>query len=141
MTTSDPAVFALGECAEHRGLVYGLVEPAYEQAEVLARHLVGEQATYPGTSLATSLKVSGLPVFSAGVVDTPEGAEAVVMHDASAGLYRKLIIADGCLLGAVFVGDISEQARCKALIRDRTPLDPNDRDDLMFGPAPTSLAA
>ena len=57
MTTSDPAIHALGECAEHRGVVYGLVEPAYEQAEVLARHLVGEAASYPGTSLATSLKV------------------------------------------------------------------------------------
>lgn len=141
MTTSDPAIHALGECAEHRGVVYGLVEPAYEQAEVLARHLVGEAAAYPGTSLATSLKVSGLPVFSAGVVDTPDGAEAVVMHDAAAGLYRKLIIADGRLAGAIFVGDISEQARCKELIRSGAPLSPDDRDDLMFGPAPKTLAA
>ncbi|WP_232629847.1 NAD(P)/FAD-dependent oxidoreductase [Methylobacterium sp. Leaf118] len=141
MTTSDPSIFALGECAEHRGLVYGLVEPAYEQAEVLARHLTGEAAAYPGTALATSLKVSGLPVFSAGVVDTPEGAEAVVMHDAAAGLYRKLIIADGRLAGAVFVGDIAEQARCKELIRSGAPLSPDDRDDLMFGPAPKTLAA
>lgn len=141
MTTSDPAIHALGECAEHRGVVYGLVEPAYEQAEVLSRHLVGETASYPGTSLATSLKVSGLPVFSAGVVDTPDGAEAVVMHDAAAGLYRKLIIADGRLLGAVFVGDIAEQARCKELIRSGAPLSPDDRDDLMFGPAPKTLAA
>ena len=141
MTTSDPAIHALGECAEHRGVVYGLVEPAYEQAEVLSRHLVGETASYPGTSVATSLKVSGLPVFSAGVVDTPDGAEAVVMHDAAAGLYRKLIIADGRLAGAVFVGDISEQARCKELIRSGAPLSPDDRDDLMFGPAPKTLAA
>ncbi|MEE7457696.1 assimilatory nitrite reductase large subunit [Methylorubrum populi] len=141
MTTSDPAIFALGECAEHRGLTYGLVEPAYEQAEVLARHLLGEAAAYPGTSLATSLKVSGLPVFSAGWVDTPEGAEAVVMHDAAAGLYRKLIIADNRLAGAVFVGDIAEQARCKELIRSGAPLSPDDRDDLMFGPAPKTLAA
>ena len=141
MATSDPDVFALGECAEHRGLVYGLVEPAYEQAEVLSRVLLGEAAAYPGTSLATSLKVSGLPVFSAGVVDTPEGAETVVMHDAAAGLYRKLIIAENRLLGAVFVGDIAEQARCKELIRSGAPLSPDDRDDLMFGPAPKTLAA
>ncbi|APX84952.1 assimilatory nitrite reductase large subunit [Methylorubrum extorquens] len=141
MTTSDPAIHALGECAEHRGVVYGLVEPAYEQAEVLSRALLGEAAAYPGTSLATSLKVSGLPVFSAGLVDTPEGAEAVVMHDAAAGLYRKLIIADGRLAGAVFVGDIAEQARCKELIRSGAPLSPDDRDDLMFGPAPKTLAA
>ena len=141
MATSDPRIFALGECAEHRGIAYGLVEPAYEQAEVLARHLVGEEAAYTGTSLATSLKVSGLPVFSAGVVDTPEGADAVVMHDAGLGLYRKLTIQDGRLTGAVFVGDIAEQARCKDLIRTGAPLQPGDRDDLMFGPPAQSLAA
>ncbi|GJE55458.1 NAD(P)/FAD-dependent oxidoreductase [Methylobacterium thuringiense] len=146
MATSDPRVFALGECAEHRGVSYGLVEPAYEQAEVLSRCLLGEDAAYTGTSLATSLKVSGLPVFSAGVVDTPDGAEAIVLHDATAGLYRKLTIQDGRLAGAVFVGDISEQARCKDLIRTGAPLAPHDRDDLMFGtpapsPAKTSLAA
>ncbi|GLS46717.1 NAD(P)/FAD-dependent oxidoreductase [Methylobacterium brachythecii] len=146
MTTSDPNIFALGECAEHRGIAYGLVEPAYEQADVLSRHLIGEEAAYCGTSLATSLKVSGLPVFSAGVVDTPDGAEAVVLHDAAAGLYRKLTIEDGRLTGALFVGDISEQARCKELIRTGVALAAEDRDDLMFGtpaatPTKTSLAA
>ena len=138
MTTSDPRIFALGECAEHRGIAYGLVEPAYEQAEVLARLFIGEDAAYLGTSLATSLKVSGLPVFSAGVVDTPEGAETVVVHDPSIGLYRKLTIQDGRLTGAVFVGDIAEQARCKELIRTGAPLQAHDRDDLMFG-APADI--
>ncbi|MCE4224696.1 NAD(P)/FAD-dependent oxidoreductase [Methylobacterium sp. C25] len=142
MTTSDPRIFALGECAEHRGIAYGLVEPAYEQAEVLSRHLVGEEAAYLGTSLATSLKVSGLPVFSAGVVDTPDGADAITVHDAAAGLYRKLTIIDGRLAGAVFVGDISEQARCKEMIRSGAPLTLDDRDDLMFGRRqPQALAA
>ncbi|MGY2047542.1 NAD(P)/FAD-dependent oxidoreductase [Methylobacterium sp. JK268] len=142
MTTSDPAVFALGECAEHRGVTYGLVEPAYEQAEVLARHLAGEAAAYAGTSLATSLKVSGLPVFSAGLVDVPAGAEAVTWSDPAAGLYRKLVIADNRLVGAVFVGDVAEQAWCKALIRSGDPLGRADRDDLMFGrPVPQPLAA
>jgi len=132
MATSDPRIFALGECAEHRGMVYGLVEPAYEQAEVLAKHLAGHEARYAGTALSTSLKVSGLPVFSAGAVDTPESAEAVVMSDAGAGLYRKLLIEDGRLIGAVFVGDIAEQALCKALIRSGEPV-AEMRDDLMFG--------
>ena len=63
------------------------------------------------------------------------------MHDAAAGLYRKLIIVDDRLAGAVFVGDIAEQARCKELIRSGVPLSPDDRDDLMFGPAPKTLAA
>lgn len=141
MTTSDPRVFALGECAEHRGQIYGLVEPAYEQADMLARHLAGETAAYAGTALSTSLKVSGLPVFSAGVVDTPEGAEAVVLSDPGAGLYRKLLVADGRLIGAVFVGDVGEQAVCKRLIRTGEPVG-DDLDDIMFGrPAPQALAA
>ncbi|GJE42909.1 Nitrite reductase [NAD(P)H] [Methylobacterium soli] len=146
MATSDPRIFALGECAEHRGMTYGLVEPAYEQAEVLSRHLAGEAGAYQGTALATSLKVSGLPVFSAGVVDTPESAEAIVLSDPGAGLYRKLLVEDERLIGAVFVGDIGEQGWCKALIRSGEPVT-GHLDDLMFGrPAaapstPQTLAA
>jgi len=146
MQTSDTRIYALGECAEHRGVVYGLVEPAYEQAETLSRHLVGEAAAYPGTSLATSLKVSGLPVFSAGAIEAPEGAETIVLSDPGLGLYRKLIIADDRLIGAVFVGDIAEQGWCKELICGGAPIAAH-RDDLMFGrqtpspPAPQPLAA
>jgi nitrite reductase (NADH) large subunit len=140
MTTSDARIFALGECAEHRGQIYGLVEPAYEQAETLARHLAGHPAEYRGTALSTSLKVSGLPVFSAGIVDTPDDAEAIVLSDPGAGLYRKLLVRDGQLIGAVFVGDIAEQGACKGLIRSGDPI--GNVDDLMFGrPAPEPLAA
>ena len=111
---------------------------------MLSRHLVGEEAAYLGTSLATSLKVSGLPVFSAGEIEAPEHAETVVMSDPGLGLYRKLIIGDGKLLGAVFVGDIAEQGWCKTLIRTGEPI-ADHRDDLMFGrvhaPDSQSLAA
>ncbi len=142
MATSVPGIYALGECAEHRGQTYGLVEPAYEQAEVLARHLCGIEATYAGTSLATSLKVSGLPVFSAGAVDVPDGAEAVTWSDPTAGLYRKLVIDGDRLIGAVFVGDVAEQGWCKALIRTGDTITSDDRDDLMFGrPVSHPLAA
>jgi nitrite reductase (NADH) large subunit len=140
MQSSDTRIFALGECAEHRGVVYGLVEPAYEQAEALSRHLMGEDAAYPGTSLATSLKVSGLPVFSAGAIEAPEGSETILMSDPGLGLYRKLIVADDRLVGAVFVGDIAEQAWCKELIRTGAAI-AGHRDDLMFGrQAPSPLA-
>ena len=140
MTTSDPRIFALGECAEHRGVIYGLVEPAYEHADTLARHLSGEPAEYRGTALSTSLKVSGLPVFSAGIVDTPDDAEAIVLSDPGAGLYRKLLVREGRLIGAVFVGDIAEQGACKSLIRSGGLID--NVDDLMFGrSAPEPLAA
>ncbi|MGH1589439.1 NAD(P)/FAD-dependent oxidoreductase [Methylobacterium phyllosphaerae] len=140
LTTSDPRIFALGECAEHRGQIYGLVEPAYEHADTLARHLAGEPAEYRGTALSTSLKVSGLPVFSAGIVDTPDDAEAIVLSDPGAGLYRKLLVREGRLIGAVFVGDIAEQGACKGLIRSGAPIE--NVDDLMFGrSAPEPLAA
>ena len=140
MTTSDPGIFALGECAEHRGMIYGLVEPAYEHADTLARHLAGQPAEYRGTALSTSLKVSGLPVFSAGIVDTPDDAEAIVLSDPGAGLYRKLLVREDRLIGAVFVGDIAEQGACKGLIRSGDPIE--NVDDLMFGrTAPQPLAA
>ncbi|KQO70719.1 hypothetical protein ASG51_10220 [Methylobacterium sp. Leaf465] len=138
MQSSDARISALGECAEHRGQVYGLVEPAYEQAEALSRHLMGEDAAYLGTALSTSLKVSGLPVFSAGQIEAPEGAETVLMSDPGLGLYRKLVVAEDRLLGAVFVGDIAEQGWCKELIRTGASI-AEHRDDLLFGrPAPAS---
>ena len=138
LATSDPLIHALGECAEHRGQTYGLVEPAYEQADVLARRLAGgegnEEAAYAGTNLVTSLKVSELPVFSAGRILEEPGDEAIVWSDPGAGFYRKLIVAGGRLAGAVFVGDVAEGPRVKALVRTGAPLGPSDRDDLMFGP-------
>jgi nitrite reductase (NADH) large subunit len=143
MQSSDARISALGECAEHRGQVYGLVEPAYEQAEALSRHLMGEDAAYLGTALSTSLKVSGLPVFSAGQIEAPEGAETVLMSDPGLGLYRKLVVAEDRLLGAVFVGDIAEQGWCKELIRTGASI-AEHRDDLLFGrtaPASQPLAA
>lgn len=106
MATSDPAIFALGECAEHRGSVYGLVEPAYEQARVLASRLAGRPAAYQGSLLATNLKVSGVGVFSAGEFEAGEGAQyCAARSDRSAGIHRKFAPRDGRLLGCVLVGD------------------------------------
>ena len=96
--TSLPGVYAVGECAEHRGACCGLVEPAYEQAKVLARHLAGLPARYEGSLSAASLKVSGVPVFSMGDFEG-EGAEAILLEDQDAAAYRKLVIRDGRLAG------------------------------------------
>src|SRR5947207_315733 len=82
LQTGAPDIFALGECAEHRGICYGLVEPAYEQARVLARYLAGGAASYGGSVVATNLKVSGVSVFSAGDFMGGEGCEAIVLSDA-----------------------------------------------------------
>ncbi|HTS39123.1 MAG TPA: FAD-dependent oxidoreductase [Xanthobacteraceae bacterium] len=108
LQTSRPGIYAIGECAEHRGICYGLVEPAYEQARVLAAHLAGEGASYPGSVLATNLKVSGVNVFSAGDFLGRAGTEQIVLSDPGLGSYKKLLIADGRLAGAVLFGDTAD---------------------------------
>jgi nitrite reductase (NADH) large subunit len=119
MQTGAPDIFALGECAEHRGICYGLVEPAYEQAGVLARHLAGGSASYNGSVVATNLKVSGVSVFSAGDFMGADGSEAIVLNDIRHGTYKKLVISGGRLTGAVLVGDVADALWYLELIRDR----------------------
>jgi nitrite reductase (NADH) large subunit len=131
MQTSAESIFALGECAEHRGICYGLVEPAYEQARVLAQHLAGKVATYPGSVVATNLKVSGVSVFSAGDFTGADGSEAILLSDARRGTYKKLVIADGKLTGAVLIGDTGDALWYLDLIRTRKPV-ASIRADMMF---------
>ncbi len=132
MQTGAPDIFALGECAEHRGICYGLVEPAYEQARVLARHLAGRTAAYSGSVVATNLKVSGVSVFSAGDFMGADGSEAIVLNDVRHGTYKKLVISDGRLVGAVLVGDVGDALWYLELIRNREPI-AEIRNRMMFG--------
>jgi nitrite reductase (NADH) large subunit len=132
LQTGAADIFALGECAEHRGICYGLVEPAYEQARVLARHLAGGSAAYGGSVVATNLKVSGVAVFSAGDFIAAEGSETIVLNDARRGSYKKLAIANGTLAGAVLVGDTRDALWYLDLIRTREPI-AKIRGDMMFG--------
>ena len=134
LETSAPGIYAIGECAEHRGFCYGLVEPAYEQARVLADRLAGGNAVYAGSLLATNLKVSGIPVFSAGETECTEGAEAIVMRDPELGTYRKLIVKGGRLVGAILVGEADDALWYLDLIRSRTLLGQR-RASLIFGRA------
>jgi nitrite reductase (NADH) large subunit len=132
LQTAAPDVFAIGECAEHRGICYGLVEPAYEQARVLARHLAGEAASYTGSIVATNLKVSGVSVFSAGDFTGAEGSESIVLSDINHGTYKKLVIAEGRLTGAVLIGDVGDALWYLELIRSRKAVAPI-RADMIFG--------
>jgi nitrite reductase (NADH) large subunit len=132
LQTSVPGVFALGECAEHRGICYGLVEPAYEQAQVLSRHLAGRAAAYQGSVVATNLKVSGVSVFSAGDFIGADGTETIVLSDFRHGTYKKLVISDGRLSGAVLVGDTGDALWYLELIRGREPI-ARIRNRMMFG--------
>jgi nitrite reductase (NADH) large subunit len=134
LATGTPGIFALGECAEHRGVCYGLVEPAYEQARVLARHLAGGVAAYQGSVVATNLKVSGVSVFSAGDFLGDGGSEAIVLSDFKRGSYKKLVISDARLTGAVLIGDVGDALWYLELIRNREPI-AAIRTDMMFGRA------
>jgi nitrite reductase (NADH) large subunit len=133
MQTSATGIYAIGECAEHRGACYGLVEPCYEQARVAAAAVTGEPAHYPGSVLATNLKVSGVSVFSAGDFEGA-GAETIVVRDAGQRSYRKLVVRDGRLAGVVLVGDTSEALWYADLIRSAA-LVSAFREALAFGQA------
>ena len=90
METNVPGVYAVGECAEHRGIAYGLVAPLYEQGAVLAKHLAGvETSGYAGSVTSTKLKVSGVDVFSAGHFADPEGTRSMRYQDEVEGVYKK----------------------------------------------------
>jgi len=133
MTTSDPRIIALGECAEHRGATYGLVAPLWDQAAVAASVLAGDAASaYGGSLAATSLKVTGVELFSAGETEAKEGAEEIVYEDRTAGVYRKLVVKDGRLAGAVLLGDARDGNWYAELMRRAAPVGAM-RQDLVFG--------
>ena len=132
MRTGDPDVFAIGECAEHRGVAYGLVEPAYEHAKTVARTLAGEaDAAYAGSILATNLKVSGVSLFSAGDF-MGEGKEALVYEDEAQHIYKKIVIEDDKVAGAVLYGDTADGLWYLDLIKSGEMVGAM-RDDLIFG--------
>jgi nitrite reductase [NAD(P)H] large subunit len=132
LQTSASNIFALGECAEHRGICYGLVEPAYEQAKVLAGHLAAREANYQGSVVATNLKVSGVSVFSAGDFMGSDGSESILLSDRKRGTYKKLVIADGKLTGAVLIGETADALWYLDTIRNRKPV-AAIRKEMMFG--------
>jgi nitrite reductase (NADH) large subunit len=119
MRTSIPDVYAVGECVEHQGIAYGLVAPLYEQGAVLAKLLAGvETAGYAGSVTSTKLKVSGVDVFSAGQFREVPGTRALRIQDDLAGTYKKIVIQNGKLVGAVLFGDITDGAELFATIKN-----------------------
>jgi nitrite reductase (NADH) large subunit len=134
LMTSVPGIFAIGECAEHNGVCYGLVEPAYEQARVAGAHLAGEDARYGGSLLATNLKVSGLGVFSAGDFLGGPDTESIVLSDPTRGAYRKVVLREGRLAGAVLLGDTADALWYLDLLRSQVPI-AKLRSELVFGRA------
>lgn len=118
MQTEIPHIYAIGECAEHRGIAYGLVAPLYEQAKVLAKHICGiETKPYEGSVLSTQLKVSGVEVFSAGDFNESEEKKAIKVFDEQDGIYKKIVLRGNQIVGAVLFGDSSEGNRLFSMIQ------------------------
>ncbi|WP_075968110.1 nitrite reductase large subunit NirB [Immundisolibacter cernigliae] len=132
LATSDPHIDAVGECAEHRGISYGVVAPVHEQAAVWARRRAGDDsALYVGSVVSAQLKVSGIDVFSSGDFDAPD-ADDLVLRDPAAGVYRRLVLAGPRVVGAVLVGDVSDGPWFQQLIASRTDISAA-REVLLFG--------
>ncbi len=133
LQTYDPKIYAVGECAAHRGTAYGLVAPLFEQAKVCANHLaqfgIGR---YAGSVTSTKLKVTGIDVFSAGNFTGGENTEEIVLSDPAGGVYKKLVIQGDHLVGAVMYGDTADGAWYFQLLRDKQNI-AEIRDHLMFG--------
>ena len=133
METSDPDIFAVGECVEHRGICYGLVAPLLEQGKVLAATITGNKGPeYTGTLLATKLKIMGVDVFSAGDW-SEQHADPVRFEDRALGVYKKLTIRDNKLVGAILVGDTSDSHRYMDWLRSGVDLS-EKRSHLLFPP-------
>lgn len=133
-SVDDRDIYAVGECAQHRGRMYGLVAPLWEQAKVLADHITGRNpnAAYTGSKIATKLKVMGVEVASMGISEPQEPEDEVIQFsDAKRGSYKKLIIRDGRLVGGILLGDISKAAYLMQSFDRETPL-PEERLGLLF---------
>jgi nitrite reductase (NADH) large subunit len=134
MVTSDADIMAVGECVEHDGAIFGLVAPLYDQAVVAAKTLMGEVAQFVQKELSTKLKVTGCDLFSAGDFADGEGREDIVFRDPSRGVYRRLVLENNVIIGAVMYGDTADSNWFFGLIRDKTDIT-DMRETLIFGPA------
>ncbi len=134
MRTSDPDIYAVGECVDFDGHLFGLVAPLYDQAKVAANGLLGRDDAFVVRELATKLKVTGCDLFSAGDFAAGDHREDIVFRDPSRGVYKRLVIEDDRLVGAVMYGDTADGNWFFGLIKDGADIS-EMRDTLIFGPA------
>jgi NAD(P)H-dependent nitrite reductase large subunit/NAD(P)H-dependent nitrite reductase small subunit len=133
MLTYDPSIYAVGECVQHRNSTYGLVAPLWEQAAVCARQLAEVGMTrYKGSVLSTQLKVTGIDLFSAGDFNGTPHSESLMFKDAKRGVYKRLVIEEGQIRGAVLYGDTKDGPWYVQLMAEGRQIGPL-RDKLLFG--------
>ncbi len=135
MQTYDPRIYAVGECVQHRGMTYGLVAPLWEQSKVCANHLAEMGiARYLGSVSSTKLKVTGIDLFSAGNFNGGPDTEEIVLRDQARGVYKKLIVKDNRIQGAVLYGDSIDGSWYFRLLREGTDIG-DIREHILFGEA------
>ncbi|WOD62775.1 nitrite reductase large subunit NirB [Niallia taxi] len=123
MVTSEPSIYAVGECAEHNGIAYGLVAPLYEQGIALAEHITGGQGKgYQGSVLSTQLKVAGCDLFSGGKIHEDENTQAIIVHDQFSKLYKKILVTDNKIVGVVLYGDASDGNRLFNMLKKQADI-------------------
>ncbi|MBZ9853600.1 nitrite reductase large subunit NirB [Mesorhizobium sp. CA13] len=133
MRSNDPDIYALGECAEVNGQVYGLVAPLYEMARVTASQLAGDEtAAFVHSDTPTKLKVTGIDLFSLGDFADGEDRQEIVLRDAAAGVYKRLVLKDDRIIGTVLYGETSDGAWFNDLKKKQTDIS-QMRDTLIFG--------
>jgi len=135
LQTYDPSIYAVGECVQHRGATYGLVAPLFDQAKVCANHLACRgHSAYGGSQTSTKLKVTGIDLFSAGDFGPGEGREDIVFRDAARGIYKRLVVEDDKLIGAVLYGDTGDGAWYFNMVQTGESV-ADIRDRMIFGQA------
>ncbi len=135
MRTSDPDIYAVGECVEHRGQCYGLVAPLFEMAKVVAAQLCGDgAANYQGSVTSTKLKVSGIDLFSAGDFSQGDDDDEIVLRDPARGVYKRIVLRDNRVKGAVLYGETDDGPWLFDLLKKEADVE-SMRDTLIFGQA------
>lgn len=133
MQTSDPNIFAVGECVEHQGVCYGLVAPLYDMAKVVAKNLANDYAEYKGSEVSTKLKVTGIDLYSAGDFSDGENREEIVFRDAARKTYKRITIENDRITGVVLFGETKDGAWFFQKLKEQSNIS-DIRDTLIFGP-------
>jgi nitrite reductase (NADH) large subunit len=138
LRTSDPAVFAIGECCEYNGETVGLVAPIWQHVEVLVANLCGERQTFKAMPYVTMLKVSGIDVHVMGETEPTEDTRVIVYQDREQGVYKKLLLREQRVVGALLFGDIDDSQLFFRLIQERRPVAGDHCRLLLAGEVPGS---
>ncbi|MCR4336878.1 MAG: nitrite reductase large subunit NirB [Candidatus Omnitrophica bacterium] len=140
MRTSDPDIFSVGECVEHRGVLYGLVEPIWEQTRVVAEILseTGKDASYVGSKIGTKLKVMGVELMSLGEKNPSQpNDEVIIYRDPNRGIYKKMIVRDDKILGVILLGDTELADNLMRMFKNQVKV-PENRAEILFGSVPST---